>query len=196
MSAVRAPRVVSRPQPLRIVRQPAARSDPHAPLLLREGTAADAPVIHALIVDHLAEGHLLPREQSEIARHAHRFIVVLQGTTVVACAELAPLSRRVAEVRSFVVSRDVRSRGTGRRMLESLLSRAQTEGFDKVCAFTHSPGYFVHQGFSMVPHAWLPEKIATDCHGCRLFRNCGQYAVMRTLPRVTHACVPLASLHG
>ena len=199
MRAVRAPRAINTVQarPLRVVRRPAAAApDPHAPLLLRDADAGDATAIHALIVDHLAEGHLLPREQSEIARHAHRFIAVLQGTTIVACAELAPLSRRVAEVRSFVVSRDVRSRGAGRRMLESLLSRAAAAGFEKVCAFTHSPGYFVHHGFSMVPHAWLPEKIATDCHGCRLFRQCGQYAVVRSLPRVNHACVPLASIHG
>jgi hypothetical protein len=35
-------------------------------------------------------------------------------------------------------------------------------------------------GFSIVPHVWVPEKIAHDCTGCALFRRCGQYAV--TLP--------------
>ena len=186
-----------RPRPLHLVRRPAPlASARHGRLTLQGGTAADAAAIDDLIAAHLAEGHLLPRERSEILAHAHRFVVVRQGATVVACAELAPLSRTVAEVRSFVVSREVRSRGTGRRMLAALLERAQAAGFEKVCAFTHSPGYFVHQGFSIVPHAWLPEKIATDCHGCRLFRNCGQYAVMRTLPRMNHACVPLVALHG
>jgi N-acetylglutamate synthase-like GNAT family acetyltransferase len=168
----------------------------HAPLALRGGAAADADAIHALIIDHLAEGHLLPREHGEIAAHAHRFVVVLHGTTVVACAEIAPLSRRVAEVRSFVVSREARNHGAGRRMLEALLARALSAGFEQVCAFTHAPGYFVHRGFSLVPRAWVPEKIATDCHGCRLFRGCGQYAVVCSLPRVAHACVPLAALRG
>jgi len=185
-----------RPRPIRFVRRAQAAVELNAPLTLHDATAADATAIHTLIADHLAEGHLLPRERTEIAAHLHRFVVVRHGSVVVACAELAPLSRRVAEVRSFVVSRDVRSRGTGRRMLEALLARARAAGFERVCAFTHSPGYFVHQGFAMVPHAWVPEKIATDCHGCRKFRNCGQYAVMRTLPRVNHACVPLAALHG
>jgi amino-acid N-acetyltransferase len=196
MRAARASRAANDVRPLRFPRRPQPAPDPHAPLLLRDGTVADAPALHALIADHLAEGHLLSRDLGEIVRHAHRFIVVLQAQTVVACAELAPLSRRVAEIRSFVVSRDVRQRGTGRRMLDSLLARAQAAGFERVCAFTHSPGYFVHQGFSMVPHAWLPEKISTDCQSCRLFRTCGQYAVMRSLPRVNHACVPLVSLHG
>jgi len=35
-------------------------------------------------------------------------------------------------------------------------------------------------GFSIVPHIWVPEKVAHDCTSCALFRRCGQYAV--TLP--------------
>jgi amino-acid N-acetyltransferase len=186
-----------RPRSLHLVRRtPATPVDPHAPLTMRNALPADASAIHALIVDHLAEGHLLPREHGEIAAHIRRFVVLLQGSSVVGCAELAPLSRKVAEVRSFVVSRAARSRGAGRRMLDALRVRAQAAGFERVCAFTHSPGYFVHLGFSMVPHAWLPEKIAVDCHGCGRFLNCGQYAVMQALPTLAHACVPLTALHG
>jgi N-acetylglutamate synthase-like GNAT family acetyltransferase len=166
------------------------------PIVLREATAAEAPVIHALIQAHLAEGHLLPRQLGEIVAHADRFVVAVQGQSVVACAELAPLSRTVAEVRSFVVSRQARSRGAGRRLIDALFARAQAAGFDKLCAFTHSPGYFVHLGFSIVPHLWLPEKIAADCRTCPQFRQCGQYAVMRSISRMAQSCVPLAALHG
>ena len=167
-----------------------------APITIRTATAHEADAIHELIDEHLAEGHLLPRELSEIAVHAHRFIVAVQDEEVLACAELAPLSRSVAEVRSFVVSREARGRAVGRRLVEELVRRATTAGFDKLCAFTHSPGYFVHLGFSIVPHAWLPEKIVTDCHACSQFRRCGQYAVVRALDRPRHGCVPLAALHG
>ena len=38
-------------------------------------------------------------------------------------------------------------------------------------------------GFSIVPHTWVPEKIAHDCHSCPLFRNCGQYAIVLDLAR-------------
>jgi len=167
-----------------------------APITIRTATAHEADAIHELIDEHLAEGHLLPRELGEIALHAHRFIVAVQDEEVLACAELAPLSRSVAEVRSFVVSREARGRAVGRRLVEELVRRATTAGFDKLCAFTHSPGYFVHLGFSIVPHAWLPEKIVTDCHACSQFRRCGQYAVVRALDRPRHGCVPLAALHG
>jgi len=166
------------------------------PIALRSATVAEAPAIHALISDHLEEGHLLPRELSEILVRAPRFVVAMQDARVVACAELAPLSRTVAEVRSLVVSREARSLGLGRTIVDELVRRAEAAGFHKLCAFTHSPAYFVHMGFSLVPHVWLPEKIDTDCKTCVHFRQCGQYAVMLTLAPSRDACVPLAALHG
>jgi amino-acid N-acetyltransferase len=163
---------------------------------LRSGTSADAPAMHALVLDHLEEGHLLPRTLEEIAIHASRFVVAEHRGRVIACAELAPLSSSVAEIRSLVVGRDARSLGLSRRIVDELLRRATVAGFSKLCAFTHSPRYFVHLGFSIVPHVWLSEKIVTDCRTCAHFRRCGQYAVMHTLARGREACVPLAALHG
>lgn len=155
-----------------------------AGVLLREACTEDATSIHALIVKHQAEGRLLPRELVEIGTHAHRFVVAEQDGHVVACAELAPLSRSVAEIRSLVVSGDARRLGLGTQILDALIARAVTAGFEKICAFSHAPSYFVQRGFSIVPHVWLPEKIFTDCHRCPLFRRCGQYALVRPIDRV------------
>jgi amino-acid N-acetyltransferase len=164
---------------------------------LRPATSDDANAIDDLLDDHLAEGRLLPRELDEIRAHAHRFVVAVHDGEVVACAELAPLSRTVAEVRSMVVSRQARGLGVGRQIVEELIARATAAGFEKLCAFAHTPAYFVHLGFSIVPHEWVPEKIVTDCHSCSQFRRCGQYAVVRALDRSPRAsCVPLAALHG
>jgi len=167
-----------------------------APIAIRTACARDADAIHELIDEHLADGFLLPRDLGEVRVHVHRFIVAAQDDEVLACAELAPLSHAVAEVRSMVVTREARGRGLGRRIVNELVHRATAAGFEKVCAFTHSPEFFVHLDFSIVPHAWLPEKIVTDCHACSQFRHCGQYAVVRLLERPRHKCVPLAALHG
>lgn len=166
------------------------------PIVLRTASPLEAEAIHGLIGAHLAEGQLLPRELGEIAVHAHRFVVAIQDDRVVACAELAPLSRVVSEVRSFVVSREARRLGLGHELIDELARRAAMAGFNRLCAFTHAPGFFVHLGFSIVPHVWLSEKIATDCHSCVHFRHCGQYAVVRNVGRARQACVPLAALHG
>jgi amino-acid N-acetyltransferase len=147
------------------------------PAAIRRGTVADAPAIHALINGSLSEGHLLPRTADDVARRATRFVVVTVGDTVVGCAELAPLSRAVAEVRSLVVDGRCRGRGFGSRIVEELNRWAVQEGFATLCAFTHNAAHFVRLGFSIVPHPWLPEKIATDCVGCPKFRQCTQYAM-------------------
>jgi amino-acid N-acetyltransferase len=144
---------------------------------IRRATVADAPAIHALINANLAEGHLLPRTAEDVTRRAARFLVVTIDGAVVGCAELAPLSRAVAEVRSLVVDASCRSRGFGSRIVEELNRWAVQEGFSTLCAFTHNAAHFVRLGFSIVPHPWLPEKIATDCVGCPKFRQCTQYAM-------------------
>jgi amino-acid N-acetyltransferase len=163
---------------------------------VRAATPDDAEAIHQLIEEHVATGRLLPRRHEEIAAHSSRFVVATLGKRVVACADLAPLSRSVAEVRSLVVSNDMRSQGLGRRLIDELARRAAISGFETLCAFTHMAGYFVHMGFSIVPHTWLPEKIETDCRSCSHFRSCGQYAVMLPLARAHQTCVPLTALHA
>jgi amino-acid N-acetyltransferase len=176
-------------------REPASAVDTRA-LVLRAATAADADAIFDLIDDYRGEGHLLPRSLDEIRVHAHRFVVAATPDAVIGCADLAPLSRIVAEVRSLVVAAAARHAGVGRQLIDDLVRRASSAGFDKLCAFTHAPAYFVELGFSIVPHVWLPEKIQADCRSCAQFRACGQYAVMLPLARTRHSCVPLASLHG
>jgi amino-acid N-acetyltransferase len=163
---------------------------------LQTATADDVDGIYRLIQESITEGHLLPRNREEIASRAHRFVVALRAGEVIACAELAPLSRTVAEIRSLVVSRDHRGLGLGKRIVDELLERAQAAHFEKLCAFAHSPGYFVRMGFSIVPHVWLPEKIVTDCHSCRYFRHCGQHAVVRILDRPRNSSLPLMVVHG
>jgi amino-acid N-acetyltransferase len=147
------------------------------PEVLRRAVTADAPAIHALITRYQHEGRLLPRTEEEIGRHAARFLVVAEGDDVLGCAELAPLSGVVAEVRSLVVDRAARGLGLGQRLVDAIADDASGLGFRTVCAFTHEPGYFARLGFSMVPHAWLPEKIGLDCASCVLFRRCGQSAM-------------------
>jgi amino-acid N-acetyltransferase len=146
----------------------------------REATVADAPAVHRLIADNLEAGHLLPRTLDDVLAHASRFVVAERDGRVIGCAELAPLSPTVAEVRSLVVEEEARGQRIGPQLVTELAAGAATRGFATLSAFTHQPSHFVKMGFTIVPHMWVPEKIAHDCTSCPLFRRCGQYAV--TLP--------------
>lgn len=144
---------------------------------VRAATEHDAEAIHALVSAHVAEGRLLPRTLGELRRHAHRFVVAESGGTVCACAELAPLSGGVAEVRSLVVSAPFRQAGLAGRLVTELRGQAAARGFETLSAFTHDARFFVRQGFSIVPRLWVPEKIAAHCHTCPLFLRCEQFAM-------------------
>ena len=157
---------------------------PHVPgtgPAIREACPDDAPAIHRLITENLQSGHLLPRSLADVTARASRFVVVVSGEGVVlACGELAPLNASVAEVRSLVVREDARGRRLGRVIVDELRRRARAGRYRTLCAFTHDPRFFVRFGFSIVPHTWLPEKVAADCWSCAQFRKCGQYAVVDT----------------
>jgi len=157
---------------------------PRPRITLRSAAPTEANTLHALVSANLEEGHLLPRTLDELAVHAERFVVAVRARRIVACAELAPLSPQTAEVRSLAVDRAERGAGIGTQLVDELRRRARREGYDRLCAFTHTPGYFIHMGFSIVPHLWLSEKVFTDCVKCPLFRKCSQYAMVLPLDAV------------
>jgi amino-acid N-acetyltransferase len=165
---------------------------------LRTASPSDVPAIHRLITDNLELGHLLPRSIEDVERHVARFVVASVDGAVVGCAELAPLSGKVAEVRSLVVDEAFRGRRIGPDLVRHVAAAATSTGFSTLCAFTHEPSHFVRMGFTIVPHIWVPEKIAHDCTSCALFRRCGQHAVMLALRAgVTIGPeLPAAIIHG
>ena len=134
----------------------------NASVSLRTANSADVAAINRLITDNLAEGHLLPRTTDDLEAHATRFTVAAGGDQIVGCAELAPLSEGVAEVRSLVVDEAMRGQHIGSDLVDHMAASAAERGFSTLCAFTHEPSRFVRLGFTIVPHIWVPEKVARD----------------------------------
>ena len=97
-------------------------------VIFRQASAADAADIHRLISDNLEVGHLLPRTFDDIVEHAPRFVVAEHDERVLACAELAPLSRTVAEVRSLVVDEQARGNQIGPRLVAALPGQRAAAG--------------------------------------------------------------------
>ncbi len=151
-------------------------------MTIRPARVEDAAAIHALIEANRERGHLLPRTLADISARIQRFFVADHEGRVAGCGELARLSADVAEVRSLVVDEPWRGNGVAGKLVSALHRRAHVDGHHRLCAFAHDPVPFMRLGFSIVPHAWLPEKISADCAQCALFRRCGQYALMVSLP--------------
>jgi amino-acid N-acetyltransferase len=147
-------------------------------ITLRTRARPDAKKLYALIQANLEEGTCCRARWASSTVHAERFVVAVKARRIVGCAELAPLSPHVAEVRSLAVDASARGSRVGVAIVDELRRRAPREGYEKLCAFTHAPRYFIHMGFSIVPHLWLTEKVFTDCVKCPQFRQCGQYAMV------------------
>jgi amino-acid N-acetyltransferase len=150
-------------------------------MIVRPAVVNDASAIHALIDKNREQGHLLPRTLEDITARIGGFYVAEEDGAVAACGELARLSHHVAEIRSLVVDEPWRGNGVAGKLVAALHRRARLDGHERLCAFAHDPVPFLRLGFSIVPHAWLPEKISADCASCALFRVCGQYALMLSL---------------
>ena len=124
----------------------------------------------------------------------------LHGRKIVGCAELAPLSPQVAEVRSLAVDRAARGLGRRHAARRGAAARAQARGFDKLCAFTHAPGIFHPDG--LFDRA-APLAAREGLHRLRevpAVPACGQYAMVLPLdearsragPRRAHRTARLA----
>src|SRR4051812_50200909 len=110
-----------------------------ARITLRTAAAADAKKLFTLIQANLEEGHLLPRTLGELTVHAERFVVAVKARKIVGCAELAPLSPHVAEVRSLAVDGSARGSRGGGAIVDELRLRARPGGFEKLCALHPAP---------------------------------------------------------
>ena len=137
---------------------------------IRPALANDATRVYELIKDNVKTGHLLARSIEEVTLHVPRFFVATKNNKVIGCAELTRLSKTVAEVRSLVVDTEHRNIGIGSHLLSALVTQAVSLRVPRVCAFTHQARPFIHAGFSVVPHPWVPEKIISDCH-CLLYTS-------------------------
>lgn len=151
-------------------------------MTIRPAHAGDAAAIHALIAANRERGHLLARTLGDVTARIGGFFVAEHDGQLAGCGELARLSPAVAEVRSLVVDEPWRGNGVAGKLVSALHGRARLEGHQRLCAFAHDPVPFMRLGFSLVPHAWLPEKISADCARCALFRQCGQCALVVSVP--------------
>ena len=109
---------------------------------LRTAKQQDASAIHGLVTANLENGHLLPRSLEDIDSHISRFFVAVVDEQVIGCAELAPLSPSVAEVRSLVVQEARRGQRIGTRLVSHLREQGHGCGVRDAVRIHSRPGAF------------------------------------------------------
>lgn len=150
-----------------------------APVRLRRAEPVDAPAIHALLEQYVADGVMLPRTLEQIYRVIRDFVIAEEHGAIVGCGALRIYNQRLAEVGALAVAPAVQGKGVGRRVVETLVEDARALGIEKVFALTMQVEFFDRVGFGVVAVTEFPEKVAGDCASCARRTQCPETAVAR-----------------
>jgi amino-acid N-acetyltransferase len=148
---------------------------------IRKARMSDVPALLELINGYAARGIMLPRTEFEISESIRDFSIALADGTFAGCGALHFYSPTTAEIRSLAVEQSARTRGIGRRLVETLVNEAAEYSLDAVFAFTYVPDFFRKMGFAEVERGSLPLKAWKDCLRCPKFQSCDEIAMIRVL---------------
>jgi amino-acid N-acetyltransferase len=142
---------------------------------------ADIHALLKLINDYASEGVMLPRTELEMSENIRDFTVAYSGSQLLGCGALHFYTPTAGEVRSLAVDPKIKTRGVGRRLVESLENEARENGLHAIFAFTYVPDFFRKVGFQEVERGELPLKVWKDCLRCPKFQCCDEIAVVKAL---------------
>lgn len=139
--------------------QPLSSSDQVALSAVRLATEQDIPAIQRLINANLDK--VLPRTDEEIRELLPTWWVVVEDGEIVGTCCLEVYSRKIAELRSLVVSERARGKGYGAALVKVATETAQALNIRQVLVVTSTPEFFEGLGFGTA----LDEKYALFWHG-------------------------------
>ena len=141
----------------------------------------DIAGIQALLNHYASMGDLLARTKQDIINNLEHFRVIKRDQTVIACGSLENFTVELAEVRSLMVSPDIKGGGLGRKIVNCLIDMAKARKVSRVMALTYVPEFFHKLEFITVNKDIFPEKVWGICVNCYKFHNCDEIAVLLQL---------------
>jgi amino-acid N-acetyltransferase len=150
-----------------------------ADTIIRRARLEDAQQISELVNYGEREGQLLPRSLDAIRESIGDWIVAANSRDIIGAGSLLEMGPTLVEVRSLAVAPAHRKNGVGAKIVEALVSEAQTRGIKTVFALTRAVPFFVKSGFSVTEKENFPEKVWRDCLICPVRLACDEVAVVR-----------------
>jgi amino-acid N-acetyltransferase len=117
---------------------------------IRPARTSDIKGIRQLIDSYAAQGRLLSKETVTLYESVQEFTVAVEGDHVVGCGALHVLWEDLAEVRTVAVAENLRGKGVGHQILDSIIARAQTIGVKRIFCLTFETKFFGRHGFEVI----------------------------------------------
>lgn len=149
--------------------------------MLKKASLKDVKAIHALVNACAGKGEMLPRSLAELYDNLRDYFVFVEAGAVLGTGALHLCWEDLAEVRSVCIEESMRSRGVGRKIVETCLDEARRFEVGRVFVLTYQDAFFSRFGFEPVDKTELPQKIWTDCIKCAKFPMCDEVAMVMTL---------------
>ncbi len=157
---------------------------------IRAASLTDIPALLALINDYASQGIMLPRTEFEMAENIRDFQIAFDEGRLVACGALHFYTATSGEVRSLAVEPGLKTKGIGRKLMETLEREARAHDLQSLFAFTYVPGFFRKLGYEEVDRGELPLKAWKDCLRCPKFQACDEIAMLKRLRPGAPALAP------
>jgi len=149
---------------------------------LRKAKLSDIPAMQELVVDKVADGTILKREDNEVATNIRSYVIALDNQKLVAYTALHIHSPRLAEIRSLIVDEAYRKQHIGKQLIEFTLKEATSLGISEVLVLTYIKPFFEKLGFNEIPKESIPEhKIWADCIKCIHFPICDEISLVHRI---------------
>jgi len=147
---------------------------------LTKATLYDIPSMQELVIDEIKDGVILNRSDDEIATNIRSYVLAKKGDELLGYAALHIHSKRLAEIRSLIVSTHYRGEGIGAKIVAYLLQEAkELRVQEDVLVLTYLPDFFKKLGFVEIEKEKIPEhKIWADCIKCIHFPVCNEIALV------------------
>ena len=117
---------------------------------IRPARTSDIKGIRHLIDSYAPQGRLLSKETVTLYESVQEFTVAVEGDKVVGCGALHVLWEDLAEVRTVAVAENLRGKGVGHQILDSIVARAQAIGVKRIFCLTFETKFFGRHGFEVI----------------------------------------------
>ncbi|MDQ7045871.1 MAG: N-acetyltransferase [Sulfurimonas sp.] len=151
-------------------------------VLYKKASLCDIDSMQKLVVPEVESGIILERSSDEMATNIRSYTLALVDDVIIGFCALHIHAASLAEIRSLIVSEELRGKKIGENLIHKCVEEARDLGLKRLLSLTYKKSFFENLGFFEISKESIPEhKIWADCIKCKLFPVCNEVSLIKNL---------------